>query len=195
MTEDAKREWLAHDTWSVPQGLALLAEVDPARVGEIVPVGDAVLVHSFGLEPAERARVERLARLWHSRPEHASLTRATPARFAEWAKAKGVAPAWLADIVKPAGEPAQPAAKLHKPRRRADPLAAVIVLAERQAADATDWQSVWACLVELAQSRDRPAPLLGYVEGEGVQYQADDPVSPVEYLSREALRQRFKRRG
>lgn len=88
-----------------------------------------------------------------------------------------------------------PAAETHQTKRRADPLAAVLTLAARQAADAADWQSVWAALVALAQSPGRPAPLVGYVEGEGVQYRADDVGQPVRYLTRSAFRKRFTRKG
>lgn len=85
-------------------------------------------------------------------------------------------------------------AQTHTIKRRTDPLAAVLTLAEQQAVDAKDWQSVWAALVALALPATRPAPLLGYVEGEGVQYRADDPDQPAGYLSREAFRGRFKRK-
>lgn len=85
-------------------------------------------------------------------------------------------------------------AQAHALKRRSDPLAAVLTLAEGHAVDAKDWQSVWAALVALAESPTRPAPLLGYVEGEGVQYRADDADQPASYLSREALRARFRRK-
>ena len=78
-------------------------------------------------------------------------------------------------------------------KRRAVPLAAVLTEAKRQALDATDWISVWDALVKLAQSATRPAPLLGYVEGEGVKYQSDKPDAPDAYLTRNAFRKRIKR--
>ena len=81
----------------------------------------------------------------------------------------------------------------HSLKPRADPLAAVLAEAKRQALDPTDWQSVWAALVKLAESVSRPAPLQGYVEGEGAQYRADDAAKPVNYLSRDAFRKRFGR--
>ena len=81
----------------------------------------------------------------------------------------------------------------HSLKRRADPLAAVLAEAKRQALDPADWQSVWAALVKLAESVSRPAPLVGYVEGEGVQYRTDDAAKPVDYLSREAFRKRSSR--
>lgn len=78
-------------------------------------------------------------------------------------------------------------------KSRAGPLAAVLAQVKQQAIDPADWQSVWAALVKLAESESRPPPLLGYVEGEGVKYRADDAANPVAYLTREALRSRFKR--
>jgi len=80
-------------------------------------------------------------------------------------------------------------------KHRAGPLDAVLSEAKRQAVDPTDWLSVWAALVALAEPATRPSPLMGYVEGEGVQYRTDNAGSPVGYLTRDALRLRFKRMG
>ena len=82
----------------------------------------------------------------------------------------------------------------HKTMRRARPLADVFAEAERQALDATDWISVWGALVKIASAEDRPAPLLGYVEGEGVKYGTDNSEKPVAYLTREAFRKYFTRK-
>lgn len=98
----------------------------------------------------------------------------------------------LATTAAPLPAPAAPA-ETHMVKRRADPLAAVLAEAKRKALDQTDWHSVWAALTKLAESADRPPPLLGYVEGEGVQYRVDDAAKPVAYLTREALRGRFRR--
>jgi hypothetical protein len=86
-----------------------------------------------------------------------------------------------------------PAPTKHTLKSRANVLTAVLSLARRNALDTADWRSVWATLVELAQSPNRPAPLLGYTEGEGVKYQQDDAVDPVGWLTREAYRKRFSR--
>ena len=85
------------------------------------------------------------------------------------------------------------ASAIHKTKRRADPLAAVLSEAQRRALDETDAASVWAALVKLAESASRPAPLLGYVEAEGVKYRSDKAQAPVAYLSRDAFRKRFER--
>lgn len=96
----------------------------------------------------------------------------------------------------PAADPAPAVApKMHKTKRRADPLAAVLAEAKRNALDSTDWQSVWAALVKLAEPASRPAPLLGYVEGEGVKYRSDTAAQGVDYLTRDALRKRFPNIG
>lgn len=77
---------------------------------------------------------------------------------------------------------------------RSNPLAAVIRRAEVSSLDATDWNSVWAEIVKMAQSPQRPAPLLGYVEGEGVKYSVDGVDSPVQFLRRDAFRKRHERK-
>lgn len=83
--------------------------------------------------------------------------------------------------------------QVRKMPRRANPMAAVIELARKNAVDSKDWPSAWSALVTLAQRSDRPAPLLGYAEGDGVKYQADDPTNPVGWLTREAFRRRLGR--
>lgn len=79
-----------------------------------------------------------------------------------------------------------------RPRRRIDALDHVLTRAKKEALD-PNWPSAWASLVQLAQSADRPPPLLGYVEGEGVKYQKDDSEKPIGWLTREAFRKRFGR--
>ena len=87
------------------------------------------------------------------------------------------------------------ASATHRVQRRDNPLAAALTQAKGNALDARSWQSAWAALVALAEQPSRPAPLLGYVEGEGVQYRVDDSEEPVAYLTRDAFRKRFKRAG
>lgn len=83
--------------------------------------------------------------------------------------------------------------KVHRIRRRADPLAAFINHARATAPDQTDWTSVWATMVVLAQQPDRMPPLLGYVDGEGIKYQSENAESPVGWLTRQAWRRRASR--
>ena len=94
----------------------------------------------------------------------------------------------------PVATAAESATRTHELKRRGDALAAVLTLAKKQALDADSWQSVWASLVALAQAADRPAPLLGYTEGEGVKYQTDSAERPDGWLTREAYRRRFERK-
>ncbi len=75
---------------------------------------------------------------------------------------------------------------------KAHPLAAVIEKARADAADADDYLSVWAVLVRIVQSDNRPAPTIGYVEGEGIKYQVDESEEP-RFLTKRALRERFVR--
>lgn len=78
-------------------------------------------------------------------------------------------------------------------QNRSDPLIACITLAQREAADPKSWTSVWAALVQLARSKERPPPLLGYTEGEGIKYDAPDHPDGVLHLTKAALRMRFSR--
>jgi hypothetical protein len=144
---------------------------------------------------------EQMRARWRAQCITKSLPAVAACDFVAWLRAQGATPsdhstAWVqATAAEPAQATAAAASSTHKTKRRADPLAAVLDLAARQALDSTDWQSVWAALVALAQHASRPAPLLGYVEGEGVQYRADDADQPAGYLTRDAFRKRFKRKG
>jgi hypothetical protein len=74
--------------------------------------------------------------------------------------------------------------------RRANLLTAVIDKAMEAATDPNDANSVWASLVEIAQAKDRPSPLLGFVDGEGVKYQG---LNDVEFFILKNLRDRMRR--
>ncbi|RLK36105.1 hypothetical protein C7417_3880 [Cupriavidus plantarum] len=78
--------------------------------------------------------------------------------------------------------------KIHRTAARRHALTAVLEDAKNTAKDASDYHSVWAELVRKADSEGRPAPLLGYVEGEGVKYQTDNGVK---FLTKDALRKRM----
>jgi hypothetical protein len=62
----------------------------------------------------------------------------------------------------------------HRIENRKNALSAVIKKAEENAIDPNDKHSHWAAFVALAESKDRPSPLLGYIEEEGVKYQSGD---------------------
>lgn len=88
--------------------------------------------------------------------------------------------------------PAVPNVTRHTTKQRVGALDAIIELARAGAVDSTDWQSVWASLVRLAEGPTRPAPLIGYVDDEGVKYLAGGE-DAVKTLSRGAFCKRFKR--
>ena len=137
-------------------------------------------------EPCRAALLELVARQGETPRSHAGASQS--------ASLPAVAPVSKASPYSPGDEEAPAVAlKTHKPKRRADPLAAVLAEAKRLALDPTDWQSVWAALVKLAEPASRPPPLVGYTEGEGVHYRVDDLAQPVNCLSREAFRKRFAR--
>ena len=76
----------------------------------------------------------------------------------------------------------------HKLKTRRNVLDAVIEQAKKSAISPSDYHSVWAALVSLAESKDRPAPLLGYVEEDGVKYQGS---GKVEFFKKDSLRKRM----
>lgn len=159
-------------------------------------------VVGYLFEPYAITELSTVLRLWASNPEHTMRDRRTPSYFIEWARKKECVPFWLEWVpeLAPPQTPAQElhsafadAPRRHQVRRRSDPLRAVLDLAHHRAAAPGDWHSEWAALVALAQQPDRPAPLLGYTEGEGVKWQADDDAQPVRHLSRDAFRKRMSR--
>lgn len=81
-------------------------------------------------------------------------------------------------------------ARTHRIGTRANALNHVIEKAKLAASDSDDYQCVWAELVKLADSSTRPAPLLGYSEGEGLKYQ---DYSCIRFLTKKALKQRMNR--
>ncbi|MBD2956683.1 hypothetical protein [Burkholderia pseudomallei] len=87
--------------------------------------------------------------------------------------------------------PATPLVICHdKPRKKSNILDAVIQLALDRAIDPGDYQSVWASLVRIAEAANRPAPLRGYAENEGVLYQ--DEHNDCKSLKKEALKRRLQ---
>ena len=166
---------------------ALIREMMDARVGRTAetPNGRRLPRHPGSKWPVREGE-NSFNFLWVTTPKEvdewlAGPDKAVPDRF----------PA--VPTVAPEVRKAATTSTTHKTKRRADPLAAVLTEAQRCALDATDGASVWAALVRLAESASRPAPLLGYVEAEGVKYRSDKAQAPDAYLSRDAFRKRFER--
>lgn len=87
---------------------------------------------------------------------------------------------------KPPGE-----ARVHKLKVRANTLDPVIELAIVGSIDPESTHAVWNEMVRLAESKDKPAPLLGFVDGEGLKYQGNDGPA---FLTKKNLNDRLKRR-
>lgn len=75
-------------------------------------------------------------------------------------------------------------------KTRSNPLRAVIDMAKSQSLDKSDYHAVWAALVKLAQDTNRPAPLLGYADEEGVKW---DKNGTTEFFNKKALMNRLSR--
>lgn len=92
---------------------------------------------------------------------------------------------WPDEPSAPAGgvakEPYQSALVDVVPTARSNPLTSVITKARSSALNAEDPSSVWAELVKMAESPNRPGPLIGYAEGEGIKYQTE---KGVQFLTR-----------
>lgn len=73
---------------------------------------------------------------------------------------------------------------------RSNPLKALIRAAQDAALKRSDPESVWMALVEMARRKDPPAPLRGFVEGEGIQWE-DDGV--FKYLTKKNFKGRLQR--
>ncbi|WP_153074996.1 hypothetical protein [Paraburkholderia bonniea] len=80
-------------------------------------------------------------------------------------------------------------------KSRRNSLSAILDMAKERATNADDYHAVWASLVKIAQQDDRPCPLLGYAEGEGVKWSGDDAdadaENTVKFLTKDALRKRL----
>ena len=129
--------------------------------------------------------------------------------FAEWSISKGMdIPAELASMARPIEAPEVPAPEpvvsilvpmpvrahssgaIHRIQTKDNLMKPVIELAKQTAIDSASPSSVWAELVKLAEDDKRPAPLLGFVDGEGVKYQGQD--GPTFFTSKN-LRDRMRR--
>lgn len=81
--------------------------------------------------------------------------------------------------------------KTHRTVPRQHALDHVIQIAKDQSSDPKSYLAVWPELLQLAQAADRPAPVLGYVDGEGVKYQGNNDV--IKFFTKDALRKKMQR--
>lgn len=114
--------------------------------------------------------------------------RVFPAEVLAWARKQRMGiPAALSDRGAPSE---QPATRHSLQGRRRDALTPLIEQLVRTAADPSDYASIWNSFLALADSAERPEPLLGAGEGE-VRYR-DDGGDPA-FMKRDAFIKRLKR--
>lgn len=85
----------------------------------------------------------------------------------------------------------QAVTKTHRLNGRENILDPVIQLARKNAIDPDSPQSAWTEFVRMAESSDMPAPLIGYVEGEGVKYRGS--TDETEFLTKKNFAARVRR--
>lgn len=82
----------------------------------------------------------------------------------------------------------------HSLSNRRHVLDSIVAMAIDASTDKSDYQAVWAAYVKIAKDDNRPPPLLGYVEGEGVKYASDTAKDCIAFDSKRAFASRFGRR-
>jgi hypothetical protein len=94
------------------------------------------------------------------------------------------------DDLKPVGKKTAPG-KVHKLKKTpTHALDAVLKKAAETALDPSDPLSLYAALVNMAESKNPPAPLKGFVETEGVKYQVFEKIK---FFTLGALRAQMRR--
>jgi hypothetical protein len=88
-------------------------------------------------------------------------------------------------------EPSSETVNIEKVVKRKNALSSIIEQAKESALNSDDANSVWAALCNLARRSNRPPPLLGYDDDEGVKYEYGN--EGVKYLSRKNFGDRFRR--
>jgi hypothetical protein len=83
----------------------------------------------------------------------------------------------------------------HVLKSKSHVLDSVMELAIEASIDKTKYQAAWAAYTRIASQNSRPAPLLGYVEGEGVKYTSDTASEGWKFDTKRAFAARFKRRN
>lgn len=206
------RYWMSMKTLTAAQSSRLMVGLDPDIFTNLNHNGPARINTS---KRRGRARdIERLAL-------NLGMTEAPASEWLAWAKSHGFSLHKLfvvevegkgADdepITAPAVEPesahsaapneAKPASNesseqsvtTHKIETRTNALTAVISTAIKKSLCPNDAHSIWAAFVAMADNQNRPYPLLGYVETEGVKYQNE---SGVAFITKENLLRRVRRK-
>ncbi len=116
---DELREWFALDTWTMREGLLLLAGIDPsrspclsldesgfktgqppvwaritARPGVAVDAAGHPAPNGYVLDPFQFELLSRLLNMWVSNPSHTLRGRHAPGYFVQWATDHGLQPFW-----------------------------------------------------------------------------------------------------
>lgn len=83
------------------------------------------------------------------------------------------------------------AARIHRSPGRRHRLAHIIAAAKEATTQPDNYHAVWDELVRIAEQPKPPAPLIGYVDSEGVKYRSDTDKVPVKFFTKEALRKQM----
>jgi hypothetical protein len=75
--------------------------------------------------------------------------------------------------------------------KREDALAPIIKMAQQQAPDSNNAASVWAALMEIANSSAPPPPVVGFVVSKGIKFKNDDGKD--QYLTKSSVEKRLSR--
>ncbi|MEM5371634.1 hypothetical protein V4C53_37180 [Paraburkholderia azotifigens] len=203
--------YLDFDTWT-PEAAAMLVSglqapiIDGQLCTEIPEKGAMGLDNCLIIgnqDPFHEAK--RVLGIWRSQENPPAKVR--PLEFIRWCQVRGFDTAWLRSIAgvdRSGSANGQPKslegdqARNSGPRvvtkrsigTRSNPLKAVIEIAKSSAAAPSDLHSVWAAFVKLAQDANRPAPLLGYADAEGVKW---DDNGTVKFFTKRNLADRMRR--
>lgn len=203
-------KWLEFETWPAMWAALLVCGIQPPDLSEF----DALPENgAFGLDNSIHMGNEdcfheagRILTLWKCTADAPAMVR--PADFVAWCETKGINTDWLSALsegspaiaaptgapvkVKPTGnESGTKSVTTHKIETRTNALTAVISKAIESALCPNDVHSIWAAFVAMAEAQNRPFPLLGYVETEGVKYQDE---SGVAFITKENFLRRVRRR-
>lgn len=209
--EDARKittltKWLEFETWPAMWAALLVCGIQPPDIEEFIEMPEK---GSFGLDNSMHMgnedcfhEAKRILTVWKCKADAPAMVR--PVEFVEWCQTKGINTDWLSALsegspviaapvkVKPTrNESGTQSVTTHKIETRTNALTAAISKAIESALCPNDVHSIWAAFVAMAEAKNRPLPLLGYVETEGVKYQDE---SGVAFITKENFLRRVRRR-